>query len=331
MRNISDFIALSESDIVVEVVLDHAKMVAMVSNICWKIGAFAPPYDALLAVSRRPPVHFQLQFISFDQSRGLGEPFPQLCQKEHESMRTSPEIRQAAVFTYRRPPGHRTLDDLQGLDPVPFLRPDRGRNHDQHEYQERSTDHGCKISRLRKLTATAVALFVVGCTDLPFESESVSTDDLAILMLQSTAPDPPAAEFTFATSATAVRQIVHPDQFNSPFLEFRFEPNAITGKGDVVFDSGDTVTLMVQPEPGAYGFTLSPNDLVFNPSFAPRVTFFFGQYGDFTPAVDASTLALWRETGPTRWERVPNTTSGGLDQLTGSLAAPGTYVLASRR
>lgn len=177
--------------------------------------------------------------------------------------------------------------------------------------------------------------FLAGCTDLPFEAEVVSTDDLAILILQPTAPAPSATEFTFVTSGTVVRQVVHPDQFNSPFLEFRFGPNSITGQGNVVFDSTDTVTVVVRPEPGTYGFTLSPNDLVFNASFTPDVTFFFGQYADFappnSPAIDPSTLALWRETSPARWERVPNTTSGGLDQLTGSLTTPGTYVLASRQ
>ena len=335
MRNISDFIALSEPDVVTEVVLYHAKVVTMILDVCRKIGAVAPPYDTLLAASRRTPVNFQLQLISLDQSWGLGESLPQLRQKKHEPMRTSPKIRQAAVGTNRRTPGYRTLNELYGLDPVPLLRAARGWNRERHEHEKRTSHHRCGISGLRKLTATGLALFVMGCTDLPFESETASTDDLAILMLQSTAPAPPTTEFTFVTSGTAVRQIVHPDQFNSPFLEFRFGPNSITGQGNVVFGSSDTVTVVVRPEPGTYGFTLSPNDLVFNPSIAPRVTFFFGQHGDFTPpnspAVDPSALALWRETGLARWERVPNTTASGLDQLTGSLTTPGTYILASRR
>lgn len=137
---------------------------------------------------------------------------------------------------------------------------------------------------------------------------------------------------------TAVRQIIHADPFNTPFLEIRFPAAWAAELGGTPVGQDDSVTVVVQPEFGTYGFTLSPSGLVFNTSALPTVRFFYGMYGDLSVSAGsydseadyAAALAIWHEVTPGQWETVP-TDPDGLDVIRAAIGEPGTYIVAARR
>jgi hypothetical protein len=183
-----------------------------------------------------------------------------------------------------------------------------------------------------------LALVFSACTDLGLpDGGIVSTADLVILPLQSTAPAPATGSFVVLNDRTVVRQILHQDAFNTPFLELRFPGGSIVQAGGTPIGPSDSVTVVAQPASGRYGFTLSPDNLEFNAGTLPSVRFFYGQYGDLSVSSGAfdtvgdyaDALALWYEVTPGRWERVAGSGPDGIDAVLGSLAQPGTYMVAA--
>jgi len=183
-------------------------------------------------------------------------------------------------------------------------------------------------------------MLLSACTDLGLpDGGSVGTADLVILPLQSTAPTPSTGTFVVSNDRTVVRQILHPDAFNTPFVELRFPGASITGVGGIPLGSPDSVTVVAQPASGTYGLTLSPADLELDAGTPPSARFFYGQYGDLSmfagafdsPADYAAALALWYEVTPGRWERVAGSGADGIDAVRGSLMQPGTYMVAAAR
>ncbi len=185
-----------------------------------------------------------------------------------------------------------------------------------------------------------LALVFSACTDLGLpDGGVVGTADLFILPLQSTAPAPATGTFVVLNDRTVVRQIIHQDAFNTPFLELRFPGGSIVQVGGTPIGPSDSVTVVAQPAGGTYGVRLSPGDLEFDSSALPSVRFFYGQYGDLnvssgafdSPGDYADALALWYEVTPGRWERVAGSGPDGIDAVLGSLAQPGTYLVAAVR
>ena len=185
-----------------------------------------------------------------------------------------------------------------------------------------------------------LALVFSACTDLGLpDGGIVSTAGLVILPLQPTAPIPVTGTFVVRNDRTVVRQILHQDAFNTPFLELRFPAGSIVRGGATPIGPSDSVTVVAQPVSGTYGFTLSPGNLEFNPSTMSSARFFYAQYGDLSvssgtfdsPGDYADALALWYEVTPDRWERVAGSGPDGIDAVRGSLAQPGTYIVAAVR
>src|SRR6185503_12732747 len=68
MRNVFYFVAVAEADLVAEVVLDDAEVIAMILDVGGQVPTVAAAQDDLLAQRRSLPVDFQRQLIRLDQS-----------------------------------------------------------------------------------------------------------------------------------------------------------------------------------------------------------------------------------------------------------------------
>jgi hypothetical protein len=180
------------------------------------------------------------------------------------------------------------------------------------------------------------------CVDLgPIGQQTLDTSELLILPLQSGAPTVAAASFTVPNGQSSTHQLLHTDAFNTVYFEIRVPAGAFASvNGDPVSPTG-SVTITVQPRPGAYGFTLSPSGVEFVSASRPSVLLSFGQYGDFSAADGSPTypsrvdyldaLSLWLEVSPGRWQRVSGSGAQGIDELGATIREPGSYVVAAPR
>lgn len=186
------------------------------------------------------------------------------------------------------------------------------------------------------------ALTALACGDLgPPGGETVPTADLLLLPLAAGAPAPASASFWVRNDRLRERQLTHPDDFNTPYLELSVPPGTLASLDGVPLAVGDSVLVAVQPWPGAYGLTLSPAGLAFTLDATPTVTFFYGVYGDLgvadgsphyaTRADYAAALGLWYEVTPGRWRATRSSGPAGADAVGGPIDNPGTYVLAALR
>ncbi len=187
-----------------------------------------------------------------------------------------------------------------------------------------------------------LVVFVSACTDFGLPGETtMSTSALLILPVQSSAPNPLAVFMTFRNDRTTTRQLLHPDAFNTPFLALTFRAGSLVSVGGTPLGSSDSLRVAVQPEPGVYGFSLSPNDAVFSQSVPPSVRLTYAQYGNLTVhsqstqyanAIEyGNALRLWYEVTPGRWRRVSGSGPDGLDAVSGPIDQPGTYIVAAPR
>ena len=180
------------------------------------------------------------------------------------------------------------------------------------------------------------------CSDLTTpDVEILSTNELLVLPLSGAAPAPASATFYIVNSRETVQPLIHPDGFNTLFLELRFPAGCVESGGGATLSNTDSVQVTATPRTGAYGFTLSPSDLTFTPACRATATHSFGRYGDLSVADGSSTyldrgayaaaLDLWREITPDRWQVTPGSGPAGTDRLGGDLERPGLFVLAAPR
>src|ERR1700716_4514721 len=81
MRDVLNFVPLTDSDDVSEVVLDDAEVVAVVVDVGGKEQRVAATHDPLLAQVGRTPIDFQPQLVRLDDLWRLGESFSKLCEE----------------------------------------------------------------------------------------------------------------------------------------------------------------------------------------------------------------------------------------------------------
>ena len=135
--------------------------------------------------------------------------------------------------------------------------------------------------------------------------------------------------------------MLHPDAFNTPYVVLTFPRGSLASLDGTSLGAGDSVTIVIQPGVGLYGFTLSPQGLAFAAADLPSARVSYGQYGDLSvagqssaydsPLDYAAALGLWFEVSPGRWRPVAGSGTSGLDAVEGSLGEPGTYWVAAPR
>ncbi len=181
-----------------------------------------------------------------------------------------------------------------------------------------------------------------GCGDVVDpQSPILASSELLILRLQTSAPTPAAATFGVSNTDATVRVIVHDDQFNTPFLTLEFPAGCVESVDGQSLGPGESASVTATPVSGQYAFTLSPASLTLTDGCGATAKFSFGRYADLSVADGSATyldraayaaaLALWRETGPDRWEIVPQSGPSGNDAIEGNMEASGSYVLAAPR
>ncbi len=196
------------------------------------------------------------------------------------------------------------------------------------------------MSRHGAFCATAALVLTAGCGDVVDpQSPILASSELLILPLQTSAPAPAAATFGVSNIDPTVRVIVHDDQFNTPFLTLEFPPSCVESVAGQSLGQGESASVTAAPTSGLYGFTLSPSSLILTGGCGSTAKFSFGRYADLSVADGSSTyldraayaaaLELWRETGPDRWEIVPQSGPSGNDAIEGNMEASGSYVLAA--
>ena len=184
-------------------------------------------------------------------------------------------------------------------------------------------------------------LLATACTDLTIPGSTVlDGTDLLSLPLETGAPLPAAASFYVANSRTALRRLLHPDAFNSLYLQVEFPTNALATLDGTPLGPNDSVLVTLEPERGGYGVTVRPSGLAFTTGRGPLATFVYAAYGDLgvadgsvtyqTRAAYAAALGIWESVGPDRWQRLAASTTGN-ETVTARLPAPGTYRVAAPR
>ncbi len=199
---------------------------------------------------------------------------------------------------------------------------------------------GSRISSRSIFWATAALVLTAGCSDVVDpQSPILASSELLILPLQTSAPA--AATFGVSNMNVTVRVIVHDDQFNTPFLTLKFPASCVESVAGQSLGQGESASVTAAPTSGLHGFTLSPSSLILTDGCGSTAEFSFGRYADLSVADGSSTyldraayaaaLELWRETGPDRWEIVPQSGPSGNDAIEGNMEASGSYVLAAPR
>lgn len=167
----------------------------------------------------------------------------------------------------------------------------------------------------------------------------LATADLVMLPLAPSAPAPAPTTFVVRNATGTVRRVLHPDPFNTLFVELSFPAGSLASLGGVPLLANDSVTVTVTPLSGLYGFTLSPAQLVFARGSEPTARLVYAEYGDLaagagsyaSPSEFAAALDLWFEIGVDRWRRTAGSGPAGLDAVAGRLAEAGTFVVAAPR
>lgn len=164
--------------------------------------------------------------------------------------------------------------------------------------------------------------------------------DLLPLPQTAGAPAPASASFYVSNARSDVRRLLHPDAFNSLYLQLEFPANALASLNGAPLGADDSVLVTVAPEPGGYGVTLDPAGLAFASGRGPTATFVYAAYGDLAVADGSATygsraayaaaLGIWADVGPDRWQEVAGSVAGN-ESVAARLPSPGTYRVAAPR
>ena len=187
-----------------------------------------------------------------------------------------------------------------------------------------------------------LVVLAVGCDEITVPTDvTLSGSELLFLPLQAGAPPPSPASFYVANSDPLVYRVLHPDAFNSLYVEIRFPRGALAALNGAALGPDDSVRVTLEPVSGAYGVTLRPAGLDFASGGSPTVTFSIAAYGDLSAADDSPTyasrleyaeaLTFWEDVGIDRWQRVSGSGFTAGDVVNGRLPAPGTYRVAAPR
>ena len=133
MRDVPHLVPLAQPHRGAEVVLDDAQVVAVVADVGGELGPVAPADDALLAESRRLPVHFQLQLVGLDEARRLGQPLAELSEEKEEPVGLGLVIAQRGVRRGPAAPLDRAAGERERRRVVPGLRGERVRRAEQND------------------------------------------------------------------------------------------------------------------------------------------------------------------------------------------------------
>ena len=181
---------------------------------------------------------------------------------------------------------------------------------------------------------------MAACADLLEPSSTTTTADLVILGQQADAPTPGSLTFWVSNAFATRKALRHDDGFSTVYVEVFFPRSALASIGGTTLGPNDSVEVAISARAGGYGLTLAPAGLDFTDGLEPTAAFSFGLYGDASVAAgDPSfpdtrayldALTVWAQTSAGTW-REARTTTGGVDQLTAVLEAPGAYVVAARR
>ncbi len=206
----------------------------------------------------------------------------------------------------------------------------------------RQRSHRATPLAARPLAVTTLVLVLAACSDvLDFESTAVTTAELLILPLQTTAPATSEVSFQVVTSTSVVRTLRHADPLGTLFAELSFPAGSLASLDGQSIAPGDSLLITVSATGGQYGITIKPIALTFTAGNAPSVTFSAAVYGDFSIAEASSrytsaddylaAVEVWEETTPGLWTVVPSTVDRVRTAVTGALSRAGTYVIAARR
>jgi hypothetical protein len=188
-----------------------------------------------------------------------------------------------------------------------------------------------------------VAAFVVAsCSDVSGPpSNTLTTDQLLVLDLQSTAPPVSSVTKWISNQSGGTILLTHADGNLTVYAEVDFPPNALSSVNGQRLTTTDSVLINVTPRTDGYGITISPSGLEFTLSDIPTVTFSFARYAD--PSAGASdptygdvnayvnALDVWFETSVDAWNRANGSGSVGADEISAGVDQPGTFVIAAPR
>jgi hypothetical protein len=97
---------------------------------------------------------------------------------------------------------------------------------------------------------------------------------------------PASVSFYVANSRAELRRLLHPDAFNSLYLQVEFPTNALASLSGTPLGPDDSVLVTLEPEPDGYGVTLRPSGLQFTSGRGPTASFVYAAYGDLSVAGD---------------------------------------------
>jgi hypothetical protein len=185
-----------------------------------------------------------------------------------------------------------------------------------------------------------VTLGVTACENINFPSGgTLGTDELLILPLSASAPQPPGVSFYVSNAHATTRSLIHNDGFNTLFAQLSFPRGSLARLNGVPLGAADSVLVDVTADAGVYGIHLAPDGLEFTTSGGPTLTLSYVRYGDLTVAAGsrysdaaayASALATWFETSSDTWSQAGTGGTVGSD-VSAVLSQPGHYVAAAPR
>lgn len=239
----------------------------------------------------------------------------------------------------RDAPSHQRLGGVG----APVLRFGDGRRSTGNAHTQGGTaEHGRAISAGLWIAATASAALLTGCSDLgPPDATQLPGAELLPVGIAAEAPGLANAIFWVTNARTTTYRVVHPDGFNSPYVELEFPAGALESLNGTDLGPSDSVQVTVFPDPDGYGLTLRPAGLALVPTNLPTARFVLAAYGDLSVADGSSTyasrtayanaLAIWQEVGVDLWERVPGSRFLSGDVVSGRLPGPGRFMVAAPR
>jgi hypothetical protein len=343
VRHIAHFVSLTEPYAVGEVVLHDAEVIPVVLDVGREIRTIPPANDLLLAPVRRLPIDFEHELIGLDQPRRFPQAFGQLSEEEDESMRADTKITKGCIGLTHRALRDSTSDDRLRCIGTPLLGPkQRRRGNHKARANDNAARHASAISARLVAAATAVAAMLAGCSDLgPPADTTLRGADLLPVGLSGEAPAAASTSVWIPNARTTTVRLVHPDGFNSPYVEVEFPSGTLESLNGVPLTAADSVLVSLTPEVDGYGLTLSPAGLELAPGAVLTARFVLAAYGDLSVADGSDTyasrtayaeaLALWREIGIDLWERISGSRFTAGDIVTGKIAGPGRYRVAAPR
>jgi hypothetical protein len=172
-------------------------------------------------------------------------------------------------------------------------------------------------------------------------AEILGIADLIVLSQQSNAPAPPAETVWVSNSRRTIVRIIHPDNFNTLYLELTFPAQSLESLNGVPLSSTDSLEVTIVPRQGQYGFDLSPSGIEFNPGSEPTAVFSFSVYGDASVGTSSATYAssadyvaaldIWNQVTVDQWQIASDSRSTGVDEVGASVETSGRFVLAAPR